>query len=498
MIAVLNYEINDFLEEIKDKRVFCFGCGKYFRQFITHHPQISVCGVIDNYRKEEFVSVEEGKYQIYSIKDFSDIYQGDCVLVVTVRSFEEVVDQLEEAEKLDGIPCFFPFLVENYFNIEDDQRRLMKRQIERLAERTHIERQREYGEAGGRYYQIWEYIERTNIGGSKARTDISDMLTTQGYKMVKIHCSGRESASLSRQQMREEWESLFENIEDNAVVCMQHPLPEDSDAPEQIWRKMKEEKHTRFIVVVHEVESLRKTYFAPYRQKEFNAILAIGDVFIVHNDVMRQFFIEQGIDRERVISLDIFDYLETKANVKKYFERSVTIAANLDLTKSPYLLHLKELESLKIHLYGPHYTEEIVSGSKNISYHGSLPTEVIPEKLDRGFGLIWDGDSIATCSGGTGEYLKYNNPHKLSLYLSAGLPVIIWSQAAQAQFVQKHGVGFCVDSLYEVGARLAEIDEEQYKDYAQKAESLSKGLKEGVCFKSALKKAEDILCQLYR
>lgn len=499
MIKVLNFELEDFLKQTSGKRIFCFGSGKYFREFIGHHPQLSICGAIDNYRQEETVSVENNNYRIYSLRRFSRIYDDDCVLVITVRAFEEVVDQLDAVEKLDGIPCFFPFVEEDYFNISDDLRQLMKRQIEKLSGRSYVKNQRLSGteRLDGRY-QIWEYMERSNIGGSKARTDISEMLAERGYRMKKIHCSGRTSVGLATEQMWKEWEDFYEGIEENAVVCMQHPIPAKVDAPVQVWRRMKKEKHTRFIVIIHEVEGLRKTYFEPYREKEFQSILAIGDVFIVHNEVMRQYFLDLGIEEERVISLDIFDYLDLQVNVKKEFERTVTIAANLDLIKSPYLVRIKELDTLKIHLYGPHYTKEIVKGSKNIIYHGSLPAEAISQKLDRGFGLIWDGDSIETCSGGTGEYLKYNNPHKLSLYLSSGLPVIIWSQAAESQFVLKHGVGFCVDSLYEVADRLEQMSEEQYMTYVQKAELLSQKLKDGYYFKDALEKAEDVLCQLYR
>ena len=32
-------------------------------------------------------------------------------------------------------------------------------------------------------------------------------------------------------------------------------------------------------------------------------------------------------------------------------------------------------------------------------------------------GLVWDGDSCSSCSGVCGEYLKINNPHKISFYL---------------------------------------------------------------------------------
>ena len=42
------------------------------------------------------------------------------------------------------------------------------------------------------------------------------------------------------------------------------------------------------------------------------------------------------------------------------------------------------------------------------------------------------------------------------------------------------------------------MSEEQYMFYVEKAEALSKKLKEGYYFKSALKKAEEELCRLYQ
>ena len=57
------------------------------------------------------------------------------------------------------------------------------------------------------------------------------------------------------------------------------------------------------------------------------------------------------------------------------------------------------------------------------------------------FGLVWDGMSSETCKGSFGEYLRINNPHKTSLYLASGIPVIIWSKAALAEFIEKNKCG---------------------------------------------------------
>ena len=126
----------------------------------------------------------------------------------------------------------------------------------------------------------------------------------------------------------------------------------------------------------------------------------------------------------------------------------------------------------------------------HIYYKGSFPADKIPAKLTEGFGLVWDGNSLEGCTGESGQYLKYNNPHKLSLYLSSGLPVVIWSGAAEAPFVKEHGVGICVDSLYNLQSRFNLLTSHEYQQMVQNAQDIAKLLKSGFFASSALKRGE--------
>lgn len=57
---------------------------------------------------------------------------------------------------------------------------------------------------------------------------------------------------------------------------------------------------------------------------------------------------------------------------------------------------------------------------------------------------------VFTCNGGFDEYLKYNNPHKFSLYLAARVSVIVWSQSTLANFVRGNEIGLCRDCLQDL------------------------------------------------
>lgn len=132
-----------------------------------------------------------------------------------------------------------------------------------------------------------------------------------------------------------------------------------------------------------------------------------------------------------------------------------------NLAKSTFLYHDLDKLGVNFWVYGINLDRNKIR-SKSVTYNGSFTSEEIPAKLEGSFDLIWDGDSIDTCSGAFGEYTRYNNPHKLSLYVSSCLSVIVWSQVAIADFVKEHDIGFCVDSLSDIHTVLASVTADAY------------------------------------
>ena len=89
--------------------------------------------------------------------------------------------------------------------------------------------------------------------------------------------------------------------------------------------------------------------------------------------------------------------------------------------------------------------------------------------------------------------MKYNNPHKLSLYLSSGLPVVIWDKAAEAVFVKNNKLGIAVNSLFELQSKLENITEDDYNEMARNVAVIAEKLKKGYYAGKALQKSMDIL-----
>lgn len=257
----------------------------------------------------------------------------------------------------------------------------------------------------------------------------------------------------------------------------------------RLCRKLRD---TRLIALIHDVDAARG--WAPDCgggvERELRRLLEASDIVITHNDAMSDWLAERCIDRGKLVPLEIFDYLAAgfEPDPTPRFDRSVTIAGNLGVDKSSYLATIGEIDEVKWNLYGMKFDPERIAGP-TVEFRGLFPPEEIARHLTDGFGLVWDGDSPDTCAGGTGEYLRINNPHKLSLYLAAGLPVAIWKEAAEAAFVLRNGVGIAVGSLSELGKRISETTPEQYAALKRNAISLSKKLRSGHFTRTAVQKA---------
>lgn len=343
-------------------------------------------------------------------------------------------------------------------------------------------------------YQIVELSTEHNHAGSKAVQDVFDVAKKLGYEAEVIRTATSIDSlwgKIRRQALFFiDWLKIYFSITPNSLVLIQTPYHHKQLIRNWVLSKLKRDKKVKFISLVHDVEELRKSLYNNYYKNEFNFMLSIADSIIVHNDTMKAFFIKKGTPENKLVSLKIFDYLMDKEATSKnvIFERAISIAGNLDINKSAYIAQLGKL-GIIVHLYGPNFSHSLEQ-YEDIQYHGSFPASEIPNQLNSGFGLVWDGNSIDTCSGDFGEYLQYNNPHKLSLYLASGIPVVIWDKAAEADFVREHNLGICVSSLNELKDKLSLISEDEYHSILVNVNSISNLLVTGRYTRKAILNSE--------
>ena len=331
-----------------------------------------------------------------------------------------------------------------------------------------------------RKYCIVEKNFIENHAGSKARNDIADILVKDGWEPLVVHHS-EEKGTLDKIKMlfltRNDWSKIYHKIPENSELLIQYPLamyPKVSTVAIPFLKKIKR-KSVKLIFLIHDLDSLRGVY--KNGEREF---LSTADVIIAHNPVMVDYLKQNGYSDKEIRSLNIFDYLiqDTVACRKEGEKTEVVIAGNLKREKAGYVYRLNEVEGeIQFRLYGPNYDGETQGG--NVKYCGQYKPEELPEKLEGGFGLVWDGNGLNGCTGVFGEYMKYNNPHKTSLYLASGLPVIIWEKAAMAKYIEKNNLGIAVSEINEIPLKLKKMSKEDYKIMKKNVEVVGKQLCQG-------------------
>jgi len=345
-----------------------------------------------------------------------------------------------------------------------------------------------------RIFQIDERPENIFSAWSKAPCDVSEILAERGVKSVDIAFEGRWFRNRPRIR-RMFWQLRLKfgfGMRKDDTLIVQHPLREQffcHEDRERFWRQLRD-RGVRLVMLVHDVYHFREWLARDCYDDELTLFKEYAAVLIVHNEAMRRKLAEEGVPENKMVVLSMFDYLTPglSAAAPRQLDRRVIIAANLNPEKAKYLALLSSVKDVEWNLYGKYFDSEHVGG-ENIHYLGCLPPEQLPSKLEGGFGLVWDGDSLDSCAGKTGEYLLYNNPHKTSLYLTAGLPVIVWDKSAVAPFVAEHGVGFAVSAIKQIGERLSRVTTEEYDRMCANARKVSDDLRSGAYTWRAIEKA---------
>lgn len=243
------------------------------------------------------------------------------------------------------------------------------------------------------------------------------------------------------------------------------------------------------ITLIHDLGSFRRKRLTV--EKEIRRLMNT-DYVIASNEVMRQWLIDHGF-RKPTGSLGLFDYRSNSESKEKRNEEGtvrIVYAGALSMRKNAFMLEMaKSTLPYQLHVFGNRGGLPQMQDNPQVIFHGFLPADEFISNVDADFGLVWDGDSTESCTGNFGEYLRYNSPHKVSFYLRAGLPIIIWRQAAVAPIIEREDVGFCIDSIEQLQELLPSLKRERIETMRRNVRELSNRLKNGAFLKAAVESA---------
>ncbi|MBZ6001950.1 MAG: sugar transferase [Leuconostoc gelidum] len=232
------------------------------------------------------------------------------------------------------------------------------------------------------------------------------------------------------------------------------------------------------VVLVHDIEFLRFPTNNTFNEIDY---LNKCNIVIVHNQYMADILQENGVS-SHMVNLNMFDYhIDTKIDDRDSIEKQVIVAGSLNKA-----LYLKDWQyDLPIVAYG---RQPDFSVSTRVDYRGSLSPDEVAQKLPSGFGLSWDTNT--STYENSEYYSKFNIPHKVSLYLSSGLPVIVKTGTAIAKVVATYNLGLVIDSLDNLKDNLQNISPDELLKMVIQVNHFRKLLMSGYFTKQAIMNAE--------
>ncbi|MBS4897968.1 MULTISPECIES: sugar transferase [Streptococcus] len=346
-----------------------------------------------------------------------------------------------------------------------------------------------------KYFLKEEFLKDSGArnAGNKARNDVEEIVKREGYQplLLTVEDWYQMGTVKAQQHKAKALAQAFSQLKSGDQLLIQFPMLHHSFFTTRLVRKI-QRRGVQVYFIIHDLEALRYANLdtVPLKHKirvhlQESSLLKVADGVIAHNPIMKSVLVEKGIPEHKLVSLEIFDYLipnyQEKDGLSK--DQPIIVAGNLAQEKAGYLYQLPARPAYN--LYGVGFDES--RALANETYFGSFLPDELPAALEGGFGLVWDGDSAETCSGVFGEYLRYNNSHKASLYLASGFPLVVWKQSALSHFVLEKGCGIAVESLHDLKETIDNLSDADYQDLVDNAKRVGQEIRDGHYLKTALK-----------
>lgn len=346
-----------------------------------------------------------------------------------------------------------------------------------------------------KYFLKEEFLKDSGArnAGNKARNDVEEIVKREGYQplLLTVEDWYQMGTVKAQQHKAKALAQAFSQLKSGDQLLIQFPMLHHSFFTTRLVRKI-QRRGVKVYFIIHDLEALRYANLdtVPLKHKirvhlQESSLLKVADGVIAHNPIMKSVLVEKGIPEHKLVSLEIFDYLipnyQEKDGLSK--DQPIIVAGNLAQEKAGYLYQLPARPAYN--LYGVGFDES--RALANETYFGSFLPDELPAALEGGFGLVWDGDSSETCSGVFGEYLRYNNSHKASLYLASGFPLVVWKQSALSHFVLEKDCGIAVESLHDLSQAIEQLDDKDYQDLLVTAKRIGQKIREGFYLTKALR-----------
>ncbi len=335
-----------------------------------------------------------------------------------------------------------------------------------------------------RYCYISRDYREPNSAGTKAKSDIETIMDRMGFANIGFKRTLDSNVVMHFLRNLLGVAKAMLTIKKGDVLVLQYPMKKYYESVCDIAHA----KGATVVTQIHDLGSFRRKKLTPERE-----IIRLNhsDGIIAHNDTMLGWLKDHGCKAE-LVTLGIFDYLSPapvtsqRPAPKAGDAYSYFFVGSMSTAQNAFVYELaNRMERSMFYLYGNRFEPSLMREGAKTSFEGFAIDHELMQMNKGDFGLSWYGESLTEGKGKIGEYMAYNNPHKVSLYLRCHAPVIISKTAGLAKFVQENGVGICVDSLIDLEQRLNSITYQQYTEMLANVKTVSDRIASGYYFETA-------------
>ncbi|MDT2459145.1 hypothetical protein [Enterococcus avium] len=313
---------------------------------------------------------------------------------------------------------------------------------------------------------------------SKARGDVAEIAEEIGYRKLFIYRYIDEQES--QQSLLSRIDGITAGVAAGDLIVYQYPSYNQFIFEKTFIERLKQ-RGARIALLIHDSELLRDNGFL----KEIE-LFNQADMLITHGEQMELKLKSFGVTTA-MVSKELFDYRipDEQGSTEPALTKSLVFAGNVQ--KSVFLKAWDYQTNIQI--FGA--KGEFKLGG-NVEYMGVYAQYDLLRRIPKNcFGIAWDNDLPQ--GGKYREYTRYNAPHKISLYLALGMPVIVWQNAAISELILHYKLGYVIESLDEVDSLMERITKEELMHLKQRVNKFSYLLREGIFTKQALIKVEQVI-----
>lgn len=264
-------------------------------------------------------------------------------------------------------------------------------------------------------------------------------------------------------------ETILRPVQPRDLVVVQFPLWEQLNFQAEFIDYLKQIDHVKTIALVHEVPT-----WLYADDNDRNAIkndfwftqLRKFDLLVVANEKQARRLKKDKIEIP-MVSLQLWDYPYTGPLQKKQFRKQLNYISDYPITELDYS------GSTPVLFYNTSVDEK-VANNPSVKHIVGLARGNLIAELSDGFGLVNTANITEATDPNDIRDSQYNDPIELSMFLAAGMPVIVPDTSAHAQLIQQHHLGLVIHDLNEIDKTLSDVTFDDYQEMVAAVEPWQK------------------------